>query len=76
MLNLDPAFYATSRIFLDERERIFSRTWQLIGPTSRLREAGDYVATEVAGLKLFVLRGRDGGLRLPQCVPPSRRAAA
>jgi choline monooxygenase len=63
MLNLDPAFYATSRIFLDERERIFSRTWQLIGPTSRLREAGDYVATEVAGLKLFVLRGRDGGLR-------------
>jgi choline monooxygenase len=63
MLNLDPALYATSRSFLEERERIFSRTWQLIGPASRLPEPGSYVATELAGLKLFVLRGRDGALR-------------
>ena len=63
MLNLDPALYATSRSFIEERERIFSRTWQLIGPASRLPEPGAYVATEVAGLKLFVLRGRDGALR-------------
>jgi choline monooxygenase len=63
LLNLDPALYATARSFLAERERIFSTTWQLIGPASRLPEAGSYVATEAAGLKLFVLRGRDGALR-------------
>jgi choline monooxygenase len=63
MLNLDPALYATCRGFVEERERIFSMSWQLIGPASRLPEPGSYLATEVAGLKLFVLRGRDGALR-------------
>jgi len=63
MLNLDPACYATPQAFIDERERIFSKTWQLIGPASRIAEAGAYEATEIAGLKVFVLRGRDGVLR-------------
>lgn len=63
MLNLDPRLYATPQTFFDERERIFSRTWQLIGPVSAVGEPGQYAATEIAGLKIFVLRGRDGALR-------------
>ena len=63
MLNLDPAFYATPQSFLDERDRIFAKTWQLIGPVSRVSDRGAYLATEIAGLKIFVLRGRDGALR-------------
>jgi choline monooxygenase len=63
MLNLDPRLYASADIFQHERERIFATTWQLIGPASRLGEPGSYVATEIAGLKIFLLRGRDGGLR-------------
>lgn len=63
MLNLDPAFYATPRSFMDERDRIFAKTWQLLGPVSRLSERGDYIAAEIAGLKVFVVTGRDGALR-------------
>lgn len=63
MLNLDARLYASPRTFEEERDLIFSRSWQLIGPASRLKEPGRYVATEIAGLKIFVLRGRDGTLR-------------
>ncbi|MGH9365793.1 MAG: aromatic ring-hydroxylating oxygenase subunit alpha, partial [Thermoanaerobaculia bacterium] len=63
MLNLDPGLYVGPPVFIDERERIFAKTWQLIGPASRVTESGAYVAAEIAGLKVFVLRGRDGALR-------------
>ena len=63
MLNLDPGLYVAPPVFIHERERIFAKTWQLIGPASRVTESGAYVAAEIAGLKVFVLRGRDGALR-------------
>lgn len=63
MLNLDPGVYTTAESFLAERDSIFARTWQLIGPVFGVSEPGSYVATEIAGLKVFVLRGRDGTLR-------------
>jgi choline monooxygenase len=63
MRNLDPHLYASADILVRERERIFASTWQLIAPASRVSEPGSYVATEVAGSKIFVLRGRDGVLR-------------
>ena len=63
MLNLDPGLYAAPRAFVDERERVFARTWQLVGPASEVGEPGSYSAIEIAGLKVFVLRGRDGTLR-------------
>jgi choline monooxygenase len=63
MLNLPPAVYASRDTFLLERERIFTASWQLVGPASRLVDSGSYVAIEVAGLKIFVVRGRDGTLR-------------
>jgi choline monooxygenase len=63
MLNLDPRLYATPQTFIDERERVFSKTWQLVGPASEVGEPGSYAAIEIAGLKVFVLRGRDGTLR-------------
>ncbi len=37
----------------------FARTWQLIGPASRLLERGNYIATEIAGQKVFVVTARD-----------------
>jgi choline monooxygenase len=63
VLNLDPAFYTAPGTFIDERDRIFAKTWQLLGPVSRLNERGAYTAAEIAGLKVFVVRGRDGALR-------------
>jgi choline monooxygenase len=63
MLNLDARLYALPETFARERDLVFSRSWQLIGPQTRLDEPGSYMATEIAGLKVFVLRGRDGELR-------------
>lgn len=60
MLNLDPAHYVSAAIHADDRRRIFSSTWQLLGPASRLANRGDYIATEIAANKVFVVRSKEG----------------
>lgn len=61
--NLEPRYYVDPTFFERERQTIFRRHWQMLGPVSRIREPGDYLAVEVAGWKLFAMRGRDGELR-------------
>ncbi|MEO1193393.1 MAG: aromatic ring-hydroxylating dioxygenase subunit alpha [Pseudomonadota bacterium] len=61
--NLPATFYVDPAVYEAERQSIFRRTWQLLGPASALDEAGTYLAVEVADWKIFVLRGRDGVLR-------------
>jgi choline monooxygenase len=60
MLNLDAHFYTDPAVHQRDRRAIFARSWQLLGPASALRERGDYVATEIAGMKVFVALTRDG----------------
>ncbi|MFD0858219.1 aromatic ring-hydroxylating oxygenase subunit alpha [Roseovarius aquimarinus] len=60
MRNLDPIHYVSPEIHARDVERIFAATWQLLGPASRLAERGDYIAAEIAGQKVFVMRTRDG----------------
>jgi choline monooxygenase len=62
-LNLPPDLYASSVIYGQERVSIFRRRWQMLGPVARLAEPGRYLAVDVAGFKLFALRGSDGILR-------------
>jgi choline monooxygenase len=63
MRNLDPRLYVEPSSLEAERSAIFSRTWQLVGPLSLVADRGQYAAIEIAGMKVFVMRGRDGGLR-------------
>jgi choline monooxygenase len=63
LTNLDPRYYIDPGIFEAERQTIFRRQWQMLGPVSRVRQPGDYLAVDVAGWKLFALRGRDGVVR-------------
>jgi choline monooxygenase len=63
LLNLAPQLYVSAATFARERERIFKHRWQMLGPVARLAEAGRYLALDVAGWKIFALRGRDGVLR-------------
>ncbi len=63
MRNLDPRFYVEPQYLARERDTIFARTWQLLGPLSQVAGRGQYIAAEIAGLKLFAIRGRDGELR-------------
>ena len=60
MRNLEARQYTDPDIYAADVDRIFARTWQLVGPASLLVARGDYIATEVAGQKEFVIRASDG----------------
>jgi len=62
-LGLPAEWYHGTDIFQRERQRIFAREWQLLGPVGLLPRPGDYLASEVAGWRIFVIRDREGGLR-------------
>ena len=62
-LNLASLYYVDSRHFVTERDRIFTRSWQLLGPLSRVSKPGQYVSEDIAGMKVLVIRGKDGELR-------------
>lgn len=62
-LNLDSRYYADPAIHLAERDAIFRRSWQLVGAEKALAESGSYLAADIAGIGVFVIRGADGTLR-------------
>lgn len=53
----DPALHAL------ERERVFARSWSLVCHGSEIANAGDFRRHRVADEEVFVIRGRDGGVR-------------
>lgn len=57
------SWYVDPRIAELERVNVFAKTWQLVARTSQLQNAGDFVATHVAGEPIVVIRGADGVLR-------------
>jgi choline monooxygenase len=46
-----------------EKERIFARTWQVVGHADQLRKPGDFFTTELQGEPLLMVRGTRGELR-------------
>lgn len=60
---LHAALYTDSKVFSAEKEKIFSRTWQVIGHASQVANIGDYFTTELVGEPLVCVRGADGTLR-------------
>ena len=60
---LPSALYADPEFFALEKEKIFSRTWQVVGHAHQVANAGDYFTTELRGEPLLVVRGNDGILR-------------
>jgi choline monooxygenase len=60
---LPSAWYVDSAVLDRERERVFGRTWQLVGDAGDVAGPGDFLATEVAGEPVVVARGEDGALR-------------
>ncbi|HVS81275.1 MAG TPA: aromatic ring-hydroxylating dioxygenase subunit alpha [Pyrinomonadaceae bacterium] len=57
------AWYTDGRVFELEKQMVFSRSWQFAARIDQLREAGDYVTTEIAGEPIVIVRGSDGELR-------------
>jgi len=69
ILNLDAHYYCQDETFDLERQRLFAKTWQYLGPASQVEKSGQYVCHSIAGISVIVLRGMDGILRgfLNQC---------
>jgi len=62
-VTLDAGWYHDDEIYKREQAAIFGREWLLVGRAAELPMPGDYIAGEVAGRPVFVIRDRDGGLR-------------
>lgn len=56
-------WYTDPRVLEEEKARIFSRTWQLVGRTEQVREPGQYFTAQVGDEPLLVVRGTDERLR-------------
>ena len=55
--------YHAAEVFAVEREQIFFRHWVYAGRIDSLAEAGDFLAVDVVGESVLVVRGKDGELR-------------
>jgi len=60
---LPAPLYTDAGILLAEKEKIFARTWQVVGHASQVANPGDYFTTELIGEPLVLVRGLDGRLR-------------
>jgi choline monooxygenase len=56
-------FYTDPQRFAQERDRIFARTWQVVGHRDQLAKPGDFFTTQVLGEPLLLTRGVRGELR-------------
>jgi len=61
--SLPAPFYTEAAIFAQERDRVFARTWQVVGHRHRLANPGDFFTTELQGEPLLLVRGAQGELR-------------
>lgn len=60
---LPAALYTAPEVTVIEKEKIFSRTWQVVGHASQVANPGDFFTTELIGEPLVFVRGTDGQLR-------------
>ena len=56
-------FYTDPAVSAREIERIFARTWQVVGHREQLAKPGDFFTTELLGEPLLLVRGAQGELR-------------
>lgn len=69
---LDASWYLDPQVFELEQERIFARTWQCVARVDELAKPGDYLATDVVGEPIVVLRDGKNNVRAYYNVCPHR----
>ena len=57
------SWYVDERVAALERQFVFGGTWQVVARADQVQEPGQFVATELEGEPLIVVRGGDGQLR-------------
>jgi choline monooxygenase len=61
--SLPASLYTESSSFDLEKDRIFARTWQVVGHRHQLANPGDFFTTELQGEPLLLVRSGEGVLR-------------
>ena len=61
--SLNAEAYIDQKWFDAEIKSVFSKTWQWVCHIEKLREPGNYIAVEIAGTPIVVVRNREGELR-------------
>jgi Rieske 2Fe-2S family protein len=59
---LEREYYFSPEIYAREQERIFYREWFCVAREEQVPEPGDYLALDVAGESVLLVRTRDGNL--------------
>ena len=62
-ITLPPRYYTDPEIFAQERERIFFRSWLMVGHRSQAARPGDYFTLTLCDQNIFIMHGEDGRLR-------------
>ena len=60
---LDSRYYTDPRVSDLEQQRIFDRTWQLVGHVTDLPNPGSRIVGSVGRREVVVVRTEDGGIR-------------
>ncbi|WP_218510521.1 aromatic ring-hydroxylating dioxygenase subunit alpha [Variovorax sp. dw_308] len=56
--------YLSDELFALEQEHFFANTWNYLGHASQVPNAGDFLAQDIAGKPLLMVRQADGGIRV------------
>ncbi len=56
--------YLSPALFALEQRHFFANTWNYVGHASQVPAAGDYIAVELAGRPLLMVRQGDGSIRV------------
>ncbi len=70
--SLPGRFYWDPDLYALEVERIFRREWMAVGRVEQVSAAGDWLAIDLVGEPLMIVRGHDGRLRALSRVCPHR----
>ena len=68
----DPARYTDPAIAREEWEKVFTKTWLMVGPVSDVREPGDWMRYDIGVESFIIVRKADGGLAAHYNVCPHR----
>ncbi len=60
---LPSSLYIDANVHELEKDKVFSRTWQVVGHASQVANPGDFFTTDLIGEPLLLVRGADSKLR-------------